>query len=57
MQLDPQLVRIAAQDVVRLWERGAVRPVVGARFPLAQAGQALDLIESRRSTGKVVLIP
>jgi NADPH2:quinone reductase len=57
MRLDPQLVRVAAQDVVRLWESGAVRPVVGARYALAQAEEALDHVESRRSTGKVVLIP
>jgi NADPH2:quinone reductase len=57
MQLEPETVRIAAQDVLRLWEQGAVHPVVGARFPLVQAGAALDFVESRQSTGKVVLIP
>jgi NADPH2:quinone reductase len=36
-------------------ERGVVRPPVGARFPLDQAAEALELIDSRRATGKVVL--
>jgi NADPH2:quinone reductase len=54
---NPDLVARAAQDVVRLWEAGAVRPVVGAEFPLEQAGDAHRLIEERHSTGKVVLIP
>jgi NADPH2:quinone reductase len=54
---DPELVSRAAQDVLRLWEGGAVRPIVGAEFPLDEAADAHRLIESRHSTGKVVLIP
>ena len=54
---NPDLVARAAQDVLRLWEAGAVRPIVGAEFPLEAAGDAHRLIEERRSTGKVVLIP
>ena len=57
MQLEPETVRIAALDVLGLWERGSVHPVVGAKFPLVQAAAALDFVESRQSTGKVVLIP
>jgi NADPH2:quinone reductase len=53
----PELVEQAARDVHRLWEGGAVRPIVGAEFPLDQAGDAHRLIEERKSTGKVVLIP
>jgi len=53
----PDLVARAAQDVLRLWEAGAVRPIVGAEFPLEEAGEAHRLIEERQSTGKVVLIP
>jgi NADPH2:quinone reductase len=54
---DPELVARAAKDVVRLWEAGAVRPIVGAELPLEEAAEAHRLIESRQSTGKVVLIP
>jgi NADPH:quinone reductase len=54
---DPELVARAAKDVVRLWEGGAVRPIVGAELPLDEAAEAHRLIESRQSTGKVVLIP
>ena len=53
----PDLVEQAARDVLRLWEGGVVRPIVGAEFPLEQAGDAHRLIEERKSTGKVVLIP
>lgn len=54
---NPQLVEQAARDVLGLWEGGVVRPVVGAEFPLEQAGEAHRLIEERKSTGKVVLVP
>ena len=54
---DPELVARAAKDVLRLWEGGAVRPIVGAEFPLDEAAEAHRLIETRQSTGKVVLIP
>jgi NADPH:quinone reductase len=57
MGRDPELVARAAKDVLRLWEGGVVRPIVGAELPLEEAAEAHRLIESRQSTGKVVLIP
>ncbi|HET8607903.1 MAG TPA: NADPH:quinone oxidoreductase family protein [Gaiellaceae bacterium] len=56
-QLRPQLVREAVGEVVELWRDGALKPLVGAEFPLERAGEALDHLESRRSVGKVVLVP
>jgi NADPH2:quinone reductase len=53
----PDLVEQAGRDVLRLWEGGAVRPIVGAEYPLEEAGEAHRLIEERKSTGKVVLVP
>lgn len=57
MQLRPDVVREAALDLLRFWGAGLVRPVIGASFPLAEAAKAHRLLEERRSTGKVVLIP
>ena len=57
MGRDPERVARAGQDVLRLWEGGVVRPIVGAELPLDEAAEAHRLIESRQSTGKVVLIP
>jgi len=54
---DPELVERAARDVLRLWEGGVVQPIVGAEFPLEEAAAAHHLVEERRSTGKVVLVP
>jgi NADPH2:quinone reductase len=57
MRHRPELFQTAIRELVALWERGAVRPVVGATFPLAQAAEAHRLIEERKSVGKVVLVP
>ena len=57
MGREPERVARAGQDVLRLWEGGVVRPIVGAELPLDEAAEAHRLIESRQSTGKVVLIP
>jgi NADPH:quinone reductase len=47
--------REIGEAVNRLVDEGFVRPIVGARFPLEQARDALELIDSRGATGKVVL--
>ena len=57
LRLDPKLVYGWTHELLGLWEKGAIDPVVGATFPLAEAGAAHELIESRRHVGKVVLEP
>jgi NADPH:quinone reductase len=42
-------------EINRLVDEGFVRPVVGARFPLERAADALELIDGRGATGKIVL--
>ena len=51
----PHVTREVAEAIDRLIDEGAVRPLVGARFPLEEAADAMRLIEERRATGKVVL--
>ncbi len=51
----PDLVRQIGGEVARLIDEGFVRPIVGARFPLERAGEALELIDERGAVGKVVL--
>jgi NADPH2:quinone reductase len=38
-----------------LFGDGLVRPYIGARYPLAQAGAALRHVADRRAIGKVVI--
>ena len=51
----PDYVVTAGAAVAELISGGFVRPIVGASFPLAEAGKALKLIDERGATGKVVL--
>jgi NADPH:quinone reductase len=53
----PDVVAAATVELLDLWRTGAIHPVVGAEFPLAEIEQAHELVESRRSVGKVVLVP
>ena len=43
------------REIDKLIASGHVRPIVGARLPLEQAAEALELIDGRRAVGKVVL--
>lgn len=51
----PEKIAEIGAAVDDLIAAGAVAPVVGARYPLERAGEALELLESRGATGKVVL--
>jgi NADPH2:quinone reductase len=57
LRLAPALVRERAEELLALWAGGAIDPLVGATFPLAEARDAHALIESRQHVGKVVLEP
>jgi NADPH:quinone reductase len=51
----PDLNREIGAAVNRLVDEGFIRPVVGQRFPLEDAAEALKTLDERRATGKVVL--
>jgi NADPH2:quinone reductase len=51
----PELCREVGSALQKMIEDGIVRPVVGERFPLEQAREALEVIDRREATGKVVL--
>ena len=51
----PDVNRRIGDEIARLVETGFVRPIVGARFGLDRAADALKLIDGRGATGKVVL--
>ncbi len=51
----PELNREIGAALDAMVRDGFVAPIVGARFPLARAAEALKLIDERRATGKVVL--
>ena len=47
----------AMGELIAMYERGDVRPVISETYPLAEAAHALRAIFERRTTGKVVLVP
>jgi NADPH2:quinone reductase len=51
----PEVNREIGAAVARLVDDGAIRPIVGERFPLERAADALKVLDERRATGKVVL--
>ena len=51
----PDFTRKLAEELEEMIHSGAVKPIVGARFPLEQASEAMRLIEERGALGKVVL--
>ena len=56
-QHDPAKIPQAMNELFALYARGAVTPLVASTYPLHEAAAALDEIASRRSVGKVLLIP
>jgi NADPH2:quinone reductase len=51
----PQVNLEIGAEITRLIEQGFVRPIVGERFPLERAADALRVLDERRATGKIVL--
>jgi NADPH:quinone reductase-like Zn-dependent oxidoreductase len=52
-----EIVASVGENVWPLLENGTVRPVTGARFPLADAAEAHRLMESSGHIGKILLTP
>jgi NADPH2:quinone reductase len=53
----PDLMRRGIEESFKLIAEGKLKLLVGKSFPLAQAAEAHKFMESRQSTGKLVLIP
>ncbi|MFS0691363.1 quinone oxidoreductase family protein [Streptomyces nitrosporeus] len=53
----PDLAEAGTRQLLGVVATGDVRPVVAARVPLLDVARAHDLVESRTSCGRVVLVP
>ncbi|MFD7579196.1 NADPH:quinone oxidoreductase family protein [Kitasatospora sp. NPDC059817] len=53
---DREADRAAHDELTRLADRGAVRPLVSARVPLAGAADAVELVAAGRSTGRIAVL-
>ena len=52
----PQLVASGYAQLFEWYAAGKLKPHVSHQLDLAEAGAALELLKSRKSTGKVVLV-
>jgi len=53
----PQLLRELAQQLFELIAIGAIEVRIGATYSLAEARKAMEDLEARKTTGKLILIP
>jgi NADPH:quinone reductase len=54
---DPAIFGTVHEELVRLWAKGDIDPLVSQALPLAEAPEALKALASRSTVGKVVLLP
>lgn len=54
---EPEKIAEWVEEIMRGIDEGWIRPHVDKAFPFAQAGDAHGYMESRKNTGKVVLVP
>jgi NADPH:quinone reductase-like Zn-dependent oxidoreductase len=51
----PEALQRCLNEVTKLTNEGVLKPNVGGEFPAAEIGKAHALLESRKSTGKIVV--
>jgi NADPH:quinone reductase len=54
---NPELMRRGIEESLKLITQGKLKLIVGKKFPLSEAAEAHRFMESRQSTGKLVLNP
>ncbi len=55
LKFRPEIVTNSLQTLLEWYEAGRIKPHISQVFPLEQAADALELLRSRKSTGKVVV--
>jgi NADPH2:quinone reductase len=55
LKVDPTVLHAAHAALMDLYERGAIRPLIGEQVPFAEAPAAMARITDRRTVGKVVV--
>ena len=57
MAFRPEVVRVSLARLFDWYRAGRLKPHVSHVLPLDRAGEGLELIRTRASTGKVVITP
>jgi NADPH:quinone reductase-like Zn-dependent oxidoreductase len=53
----PDLLRPQFEELVRMYERGEIKPHVSRTFKFDEAAAAHQFIHDRKAVGKVLLVP
>jgi NADPH2:quinone reductase len=51
----PAEFQASARELLELYSRGAIKPVISRRFPLNEGGKAIELLAARSAVGKIVV--
>ena len=54
-QRDPKANAANIAELMQLYSKGAIKPVVSERYPLARAGEAIARLGARKAMGKIVV--
>jgi NADPH2:quinone reductase len=54
---EPEFARSVLEDLLAMYRRGEIKPTVSHRYALSEAPQALADLATRKTHGKVVLVP
>jgi NADPH:quinone reductase len=54
---EPKANATDLMELVGMMQKGTIKPLISARYPLADAAKALNAVMARQVTGKVVLVP
>ena len=54
---EPEAIDACFEGLFGMADRGEIEPFVSAEYPLEKAGEALAALASRKTVGKVVLVP
>jgi len=52
---DPKANGANIAELMQLYAKGAIKPLVSERYPLARAGEAISRLASRKAMGKIVV--
>ncbi len=55
LSLDASALHASLAELFALAADGSLRPHISARFPLARAAEALEMLRNRKATGKIVV--
>ncbi len=57
LKFNPKALTDSLEELFKMYVAGQLSPHISHRLPLDQAAAALELLQTRKSTGKVVVIP